>query len=498
MEPWIELLVLAGAAARAAAVLGMPAARRELRGRPVLVGIAIAGGLVAVVLILWAAIASIALLRATTLAVALAWALAAWRARPAYGRRRGLPPGSLGLGPSLRAIVDPQFYTNEARRHGPVFKMAQFHRPVVCVLGLERGRRVLRDHEDALVPPPLPLAREVPRGFLRYMSPEDHARYARLFRAAFSDAALAAVAPMAAREADRAFAALAAAGPGVGPHELLHEHVLVVLLRLFFGDLLRPEDHTAVAAFACDADYASAVGRPSVRARDALRGFERLVQARRAAYDARDDPSVWGEIVRLDPVAAGDRTVVGNLFLMLLAAWDSIGCLVCWTVQLLGTAPRWVDAARRISADAGDDPFARAVLEALRLAQSEYVYREVRRPIAIDGFAIPRGWFFRLLVAESHRLDPPFDRPDVFDPDRHRNRRFVTAEFAPFGFDQHACLGARTTLAVARSFAERLIRGYTWTVVDDGPRERGNRHWNHWQPNARFRIALAPHAENPS
>jgi cytochrome P450 len=328
------------------------------------------------------------------------------------------------------------------------------------------------------------------------MTPEDHATYARLFRTAFSDAALTAIAPVAMREADGALAALATAGPaGAAPRDVLHEHVLVVLLRLFFGGLLRPEDDATVAGLARDADYANAVGRPSVRAREALRRFEGLVEARAAGYDAREDPSVWAEILRLDPAAARDRTVLGNLFIMLLAAWDSIACLVCWTVQLLGTAPAWVAEARRTPVTSGDDPFARAVLETLRLAQSEYVYREVRQPIAIDGFTVPPGWFFRLLVAESHRLDPPFDRPDVFDPDRHRDRRFAAAEFAPFGFDQHACLGARTTLVVARHFAERLVRGYTWTVIDDGPRERGNRHWNHWQPSARFRIALARHAE---
>ena len=65
----------------------------------------------------------------------------------------------------------------------------------------------------------------------------------------------------------------------------------------------------------------------------------------------------------------------------------------------------------------------------------------------------------------------------------------------PFGLDQHACLGARMTLAVARAFAERLVRGWVWTVVDDGPRERGNRHWNHWRPSSRLRIAIALRAD---
>jgi cytochrome P450 len=493
MEPGIELLVIAAAAVRAATVLAMPAARRELRLHPVLVAAAVVGALGGLVLLGWSALHSLPLLRAVTACVAGAWVLAAWRAHPAYGRRRGLPPGSLGLVPSLRAIVEPDFYAREARRHGVVFKMAQFHRPVACVVGLERCRSVLRQHGPALVPPPLPLSSAIPRGFLRYMAPADHERYAPLFRAAFSDAALAGVAPAVARETDRALATLAAAGPtGAYPQAVLREHLLVVLLEMFFGGLLHAEDRPTVALLVADTDYANAVGHPSAEARSALRRFEELIAARHAVYDARGDSSVWGSILQFDPAAATDPTVVGNLFLMLQASWDSIGGLVCWLVHFLGTAPDWVAATRIATPAPGDDPFARAVIEALRLRQSEYVYREVQRPITIDGFTVPRGWFVRLLVRESHRLDPPFERPEVYDPDRHLGRHFSAADLAPFGLDHHTCLGTRLTLAVARAFAERLVCGWVWTVLDDGPPERGNRHWIHWRPSGRLRVAIAP------
>src|SRR5262249_49413756 len=149
---------------------------RELRLHPVVVVAAVVGALAGLVLLGWSALHSLPVLRAVTVCVAGAWALAAWRAHPAYGRRRGLPPGGLALVPSRRASVEPDFYAREARRQGVVFKMAQFHRPVACVLGLERGRSVLREHAPALVPPPLPLSSAIPRGFLRYMEPADHER----------------------------------------------------------------------------------------------------------------------------------------------------------------------------------------------------------------------------------------------------------------------------------------------------------------------------------
>ena len=72
----------------------MPAARREL-ARSWWLGAAVvlaAAGAVAVVG--WAAAAPPLGLRAVTVGVVVVWAVLAWRARPAYGRRRSLPPGS--------------------------------------------------------------------------------------------------------------------------------------------------------------------------------------------------------------------------------------------------------------------------------------------------------------------------------------------------------------------------------------------------------------------
>jgi cytochrome P450 len=50
-------------------------------------------------------------------------------------------------------------------------------------------------------------------------------------------------------------------------------------------------------------------------------------------------------------------------------------------------------------------------------------------------------------------------------------------ELSPFGLDLHACLGARMTLVLGQILAWQLIHAFDWDVVDDGPKERGNRHW---------------------
>nr|MBA2633984.1 hypothetical protein [Chloroflexota bacterium] len=105
------------------------------------------------------------------------FACAVGRARPSYGRRRGLPPGSLGLRSSLEALTDYHFYEKQARRHGPIFKTSQYYRPVVCVVGLSRAREFLRLHREQLSPAPLPINRLFTGGLLRFMEPDRHRVY---------------------------------------------------------------------------------------------------------------------------------------------------------------------------------------------------------------------------------------------------------------------------------------------------------------------------------
>src|SRR5690349_389976 len=81
----------------------------------------------------------------------------AWRARPGYGVAKRLPPGSLQRLP-VGPWSDPDFYKRQASRYGNVFKMSQFGQPMICVVGPERANRLLLDHDEQLVAPPLPFS----------------------------------------------------------------------------------------------------------------------------------------------------------------------------------------------------------------------------------------------------------------------------------------------------------------------------------------------------
>ena len=505
MEGLLELACLGFAALRVAGIVAMPAVRRELRAHPVFVVPLALGALFALAAVAWAADRPWALRSMTALVVA-AWVLVALRARPAYGRRCAWPPGSIGLRPSLEALVDREFNRRQFARYGPIFKMAQFRRPVACLLGIDKARAFLRENEARLGPAPAAFTKLIRRGFLRYMQPDDHEYYSRLLRTAFSESVLSAVEPFAIEETRRGLALLSEESQrrpslGASPLASIDRILLAVIQRLFFGGLFRDDECELLDAHSWDFAALDVFSRTAPRAERALRRFEQLLSERGAVYDASRDVSVWGEIVRLDPGAARNPTIAGNLLQLFQDSQDNVGGMLAWMVKMLSDAPEWIERVRvqaradRPPASEQDDPYTRATLETLRLARSEYVYREVLEPIAIDGFTIPKGWLLRICVWESHRLETIFEDPDVFDPDRHLRRRFKATELSPFGLDFHACLGARLSLLLGRILAEQLVNDFDLEVVGDGPVERDNRHWHHWEPSSSFRVVLRKRGE---
>ncbi len=476
-------LVLAAGAAPFVRLLATRPFRRKLRSFP-RIGAAI--GVVTVVGIATVRVAAThapSLLVAGAMVVACALGAAAWRARPAFGRRRGLPPGSLGLLP-VGPIVDDRFFLRQAARHGPVFKTSQFARPMVCVVGLDRIVEVLRRYDDVLDPPALPFDAFVPGGFVRSMRGERHAATAARLRPLASRDGIVAHEAFIARAARDAFAALAAAsaleGP-VSPRPALRSLVFTILVRVLFGIGRDDPAFSRVAALYDVVDVRRPSGALRRQARPAL---DELIALVRAA--GREGDSVVAAIAREHPEAMDDPTVVANLVYVVQNARDDTAGLLLWTLEMLGDHPEWAHALATT-----DDAHAlalRIVLETLRLEQSEFLFRKARTTLAIDGFVVPAGWLVRFCIRESHRDTALFPDPDRFDPDRFLTMPGRSA-YSPFGAStsRHACLGEHITKAVASITLTGLARHFTWQVVTDGPREFDG--W-HWTPNENFRIAI--------
>ena len=444
-----------------------------------------------------------ALLRAAT-GLALAGVAASWwRARPAYGRSRGLPPGSLAamqLGP----ITDERYLLEQARRHGPVFKIARFGRPVACVVGIARGAELLRMAGDHLGRGSLPFSDLIPRGFLRYMSPSDHTCYRALLARALPGELVRGAVPIFASAAERTFGQMAIASQSqaasVAPNPFLRRFTYGALIELVFGLPAQdscmarmPELYPRVES----ATLAKVDGR-EVRAALA----EILTIVREAADDAsarvadeRPPRCSLDLLARHHPDALCDPTLLGNLVYMIESGGRDLADLLTWVLKMLADQPAWLaklEAETRSAGGDGEDGLAaRIIAETLRLEQSESIVRTTRRPLVIGGYHIPAGWLVRICVRESHQDPASFAEPTRFDPDRFKGSWPDSDVYAPLGIGRTACLGRTFVQVAGATVLQTLARGFTWRATGDGPREFGTFHWT---PSSWFRLAVAPRA----
>lgn len=496
----VELGILALAAWPALRLLSIPPVRREYAGIAwSLSGVLVLYASVCGAIAMWAPV----LLHPLAVMAAVALVVERWRARPSHGTNRGLPPGSLSLIPR-GPWVDDRFYGKQAERWGPIFKCSLLYRPCVCVLGVRLGAELLRTCPDDLEAPRVRFNRFIPKGFLRYMEPEDHLVYKPPFRAALAPAVLRHVQPIL-REIVRgglpALARESARQPGVGiaPRPALRGIVFEMLVAAFFGLRSDAGDFAWLRGRYEELDLRKLTLLPDHRDRAALAQITPWVQARgRSLQDANGPgadktPCVLATLCEAHRGALEDETALGNIIYTLTIGRADLTALLMWVLKMLGDAPEWAgrlrEAARSQPEDEAYALAGRIVRETLRLEQSEYVYRRAKRDVQFRGFRIPRGWRVRVLVREGHRDPAHFEDPERFDPNRWLAAGKPGALYQPFGIDAHACIGTSVTETLTCLVLTELARNYDWDVVSDGPREYG---WAHWQPSSKLRIVVTP------
>lgn len=507
-EQIIELLVIAIVTGPPILnILGTKAVRREFRDRPfsaILVYLVLTAGGIGVI---WCC-AHPGLLRIMVVLALLIRCSFFYHGRPEYGKSIGLPPGSLALVNSMRALQDRSFYAQESARWGPIFKMSQFRRSVVCIVGFDFWSDLQREHGKNLIDAPLPFNRLIPRGFLRYMSNDDHAHYRRQLSTGFTSEAVKANESYFEMSVSSEFLRMVEDTDidrtgGINPDPYLERLVFKALAHFFFGIPSESSEFHNLRQLLRGVDYTkSSIPWSARKTRISLENLAALVRDRatlineeRKESQVIGSRSILASIIGHDLTAIADDTLVANLIFMLQISRNNVVGLLRWILKMLSDNPIWMENLRNARAPGstanGDPDLAeRIVLETLRLQQSEYIYRTAKDRIHYRGMVIPRGWLIRFCVHESHRQAEIFSEPDTFNPDRFLDRSFSPEEFSPFGRGAHACIGARVATTLGRIFVECLASCYRWQVVVDGPPERENRHWAHWRPNTGFRLSM--------
>lgn len=411
-----------------------------------------------------------------------------WRARPAYGKSQGLPPGSLALFPT-GPWADPSFYKTHFARHGPIFKTSNLYRPEVCILGIERSRRFLAAHADSIQTPAYPIGRFIPGGLLRFADPARHKETRPVFRSAIAPAVYLSHQASIENRIRGELAALAQASltglDGVHPKPYLDQTLRLVLIPLFFGI------DTASTHYARLDGLLAAVAPHRIRhlpPHNVPKILDELMSLIRAAVEEGTAQSFAAELEHVHPGALHDPYFTFNLiFMFQLGRIDLVG-LLQWLTKLLADNPEW--AVKIHSAPAPADLATRIVLETLRMVQSEYLIRQATRDLKFEGYTIPKNWFVRICISESHREAEAFADPDTFNPDRFLDRHISRSEYMPFGALDKSCLGEHFTLLLAKLFVTELAVNYMTDRMSDAPPEYSG---FHWQPSRKFRVRLLPY-----
>ncbi len=415
-------------------------------------------------------------------------------ASPAWGSRRGWPPGSLGLHASLDALEDPDFYRDAAARWGPVFKMRQFARPVVCITDLPRGHVLFSTHADDLRQSNWGPNSLVPGGYVEFMDGDAHARMQALLAPCLSAGATTALSAKR-REHVRTSLQLMAGDchrdDRVDPTPALRRLTFACVAEQTLGVARdSPRFAELFEAVTVLADPLDVVIPPPARARGAFAIVSRHV---RDLLDDAENSNPQSHFGQLPSAARNDPALIGNLVLLTSNGFEILHRLLSWTMVRLAEQSEWINATRATadgSPGCADAAAASFVHEVLRLHGSPYVYRQTIRACRVDKFVIPSGWLVRLCVREAHLSTGSFVEPERFDPRRWGTSAHSHNSYLPFGPSGHSCLGDHLTMATAVALVVECITSWDLDIAVNAPPERGNRHWYVPRPHSSLRLRI--------
>lgn len=421
---------------------------------------------------------------------------------PGIASKTALPPSSRGLvvdattelsdrlPPGDIARVDRGEHTNRrfllerAKRYGPVFKATTSgDRLLICIVGFDNCKRLLRQHARRLGPNSLSLGGVFPKGIIREMHGEDHTVYRGSLVRALSQLDSEYVDAVAQRTAGGVLRTLSRVDPADASalDDALDMMATSTLIETCFGVAgTDPVHQRLVDAFR----KLGPDGLVWVPDEPQLSAYTEIREVLLEVLRDRSRHSI-AVLQLLDDGGDLDETSLGNLIYMVEIGRFDMASLARWMVKLAADHPDAVD--RLITTATGDRGLqAEAfVLETLRLHQSERLMRVALEDLAFDGYLIPKDSIVRLCLWESHKDGAVFPDPFAFDPSRFTSQRFTSDDFAPFGLGARRCPASDLAVSLASGLAGAMATVARPSIVADGPPIHGA--W-HWEPSAELRV----------
>ena len=413
--------------------------------------------------------------------------------------RYRLPPGKwVELDTVERA--NRRFLLEHAAEVGSMFKASAGNACWICIVGIPRSRRLLKEHGKYLQPTTLQLKSVFPKGFLRQMQAAEHQRYRKSLVHAIQSADIVNARAMA------TWAQIANAGLGHyvvtqqdapdSPEPFIRTLDTIatgMLLHAFFGVVPDSEDYGELMRHYRRLGPFGLVWNVGEEQRLAFSDIRSYL----LAMAARQQPP-GGILGRLCQGNELDDTMLGNVIYMVEMGRYDLYSLFRWLSKYAATYP---DLMQRIAFEAQQDTVSSPSLlnafvqETLRMDQSERLIRIAKRDLVFDGYLIPRYATVRLCLWEAHKAPDTFPDPFNFNPERFINQDFAPDQYAPFGLDHHRCPFSDSVVEMSKAFTSVLAVNYSVSPVADGLPVRGA---YHWEPASRFSVKLARKAHGES
>lgn len=414
----------------------------------------------------------------------------------AFFSRHKLPPGDLVEHDQL-GKADRTALLNCAEHLGPVFKGIAWGELCICVVGLERCRKLTQEHGEDLRHVAMELEHLIPKGLLHSMEGDEHRHYRRATMQALkgidlagNESALEAIAASGLRE----YAGLAEehGNSASAFTSAMSGLATSAVTWLFFGAEPGTEVHARFMAHFREMGPHGLVWNPQKRQENAFRAFRDDLGAEVAAMRAGTGSlTQCGLLAQMLEQKTLDDTLLGNLIYQAEMGRSDLKNWFRWLTRHVTDDPAVLD---RIVADESGRQWARPLVEAfaletLRTDQSERMMRTVKRDFVFDGFLFPQHASVRLCLWESHHLESAFEAPHNFDPGRFLDSMPGKDRYAPFGVDQHQCPVGSVVIRLGMVYLRALARGYRVTQLAEGPEVRGG---YHWEPAPGFAVKLEP------
>lgn len=376
-------------------------------------------------------------------------------------------------------------------RHGDVVRMNVFGTTLYAAYGLDAAEQVLinRDRIFANGPAWSHFIGPFFRRGLMLLDFDEHLHHRRILQHAFTHDALrryhAVMVPHI-----RSGLATWASVERPRMHQLFKELTLDLALETFVGvELTRAEQDRINAAFIDAVRAGTSIVRANVPGTPWARGlaarkvleeffFTHLPEKRRRGGD---DLFAQLCVARSeDGDAFSDEDIVNHMIFLLMAAHDTSTITLTMLAYYLARHPEWQERLREESRALGKahlemDDLDRLPLmdlcfkETLRMnSPVGVVARETTMDTELDGHFLPRGTKLMLGLYPTMRMEPWWQDPDRFDPERFAEDRREDAShkfaWTPFGGNVHKCIGMHFGGMEVKAILHQLLLGHRWTV----------------------------------